>query len=314
MKNNDLRRNHHDQFFRKSFEDPRVAREFLKTWLPSELLLLTDLDSLALQPRSHINALRKETVVDVLFKAKVEKEEAYFYLLLEHQSTADKMMAFRILQYTLNTIDYHLKKYGGQKIPFVYPLVVYNGNRPYHGPTDINDLVDAPKPIVSRYFLKPFQLLDLNCIDDEIIKQNTWAGIMLFVLKHIFERDMLPFIEDIVSILQKMDTKNGVDYAGIVLQYILQRAELSNKEKFFDLIHENLLSETEENLMTIAQQLINEGELGGILKGKLEVARNMLSDGFDPAAIKRVTGFSLKEMDAFIGDGRKSHDYCPTID
>lgn len=51
--------------------------------------------------------------------------------------------------------------------------------------------------------------------------------------------------------------------------------------------------------MTIAQQLINEGFIKGFIEGKLEIARNKLSEGFDPAVIKKMTGFSLKERDAF---------------
>jgi recombination-promoting nuclease RpnB len=56
---------------------------------------------------------------------------------------------------------------------------------------NINDLVDVSKELVERYFLKPFQLVDLGQIDDEKLKQYAWSGVMEFALKHIYARDIL---------------------------------------------------------------------------------------------------------------------------
>ena len=39
----------------------------------------------------------------------IEGHEAYIYLLLEHQSTPDRLMPFRMLKYICNIIDQHLK-------------------------------------------------------------------------------------------------------------------------------------------------------------------------------------------------------------
>ena len=75
--------NPHDQFFRESMKEPRVAREFLKTHLPAELCALVNFNALELQPRSQSNAVRRESIVDVLFKTQIDGKEAYIYLLLE---------------------------------------------------------------------------------------------------------------------------------------------------------------------------------------------------------------------------------------
>ena len=42
----------HDQFFRTVMQDKRVASAFLKVHLPADLLAITDLDQLEIQPRS----------------------------------------------------------------------------------------------------------------------------------------------------------------------------------------------------------------------------------------------------------------------
>jgi len=60
--------NPHDQFFRDSMKNKRVAKEFLQKHLPSDLCASIDFNQLTLQPRSQSNAVRRESIVDLLFK------------------------------------------------------------------------------------------------------------------------------------------------------------------------------------------------------------------------------------------------------
>jgi predicted transposase/invertase (TIGR01784 family) len=184
----------HDHFFRMMMSDKRVAREFFEAHLPKEVLQAIDLDQLELQSSSYIDDLRQESIADMLFKTRVAGHEAYIYLLVDHQSHPDELMPFRVLKYLCNVIDQHLKDTKSKRIPLILPLVVYHGKQPWHYSTDMGDLVDAPKEWVEAYFLKPFTLIDLNKIEDEELKQRSWAGVMELTLKHIFARDMLPCI------------------------------------------------------------------------------------------------------------------------
>jgi predicted transposase/invertase (TIGR01784 family) len=294
-KKTEVIRNPHDQFFRESMKDPRIAQEFLKTHLPDDLRTLVNFNVLELQPRSQSNAVRRESIVDVLFKTKIDGKEAYLYLLLEHQSTPDPLMSFRVLQYTVNAIHEHLRHHKTTKIPLIYPLVVYHG-RPYQFITNINELVDAPKELVDRYFLKPFQLLDLNQIDDDVIRQDTWSGIIKFVLKHIFDSDMLPVFLSVIPILKFLIENDGHDVCGIVLQYAIESGEFSDVEAFFDLINKNVSHEVGESIMSLADKLRHEGKLEGELNKEREIAKRMLDEGAEPAFVAKVTGLSLDKI------------------
>ena len=283
--------NPHDQFFRTVMADIRVSHEFLKLHLPKEICALIDFNELVLQPRSQVNAVRQESTVDLLFKTIIAGKEAYLYLLLEHQSSPDPLMSFRVIQYTVNAISEHLKQYKTTHIPLIYPLVVYHG-RPYKFTTDINDLVDAPRDLVDRYFLKPFQLLDLSKIDDEVIKKNMWSGIMMFALKHIFERDMLPYLRDYMPILAVIEQHKGSDLVGLMLQYTMERGELSDENEFFHLINAHISHETGEKIMTLAEKLIIKGKL----EEKIDMAKKMLAEGVEPAFVAKISGLSLEQV------------------
>jgi len=298
-KNKNQISNAHDQFFRTAMANKQVAREFLRTWLPAELCQVIDFELLEIQPRSYINEVRQESEVDVLFKTTIDGHEAYLYVLLEHQSKPDVLMPFRLLKYVCNIIDQHLKTHGKEKIPLIYPTVVYHGKRKYPYSTDLADLVDAPKELVDRYFLKPFQLIDLGQIDDETLKQHAWSGVMEFVLKHIFARDILPFLKDIAQDMHHLDQIGGRDFIEIVLQYLLERGELSDNEAFFKLIDTQISHEVGEKIMSLAEQLREEGKLEGELKGKLEIAQRMLEAGSDLVFVEKVTGLSRDKIEAF---------------
>ncbi|HAU1484593.1 TPA: Rpn family recombination-promoting nuclease/putative transposase [Legionella pneumophila] len=299
QENNNPITNAHDQFFRTSMADKRVARDFLKAWLPGDLCQTVNFEQLEMQPRSYINDLRKESAVDVLFKTEIEGHEAYLYLLLEHQSTPDQLMPFRLLKYICNIIDHHLKTHdhkSDKKIPLIYPLVIYHGKRKYPFSTNISDLIDAPKSLIDRYFLKPFQLIDLGQIDDKTLKQHAWAGIMEFALKHIFARDILPWLKEIAATLRQMDNEGGRDFIEIVLQYLLERGELSDQDAFFKIIDTQISHEVGEKIMSLAEQLIEEGKAKGKNEERLEIAKKMIEEGIDPDSVIKITGLSLDKI------------------
>lgn len=305
-KNKEAVTNPHDQFFKTAMKDKRVAREFLMRHLPKDLNNQVDFDNLALQPGSFINDIRKESAVDVLFKTTIEDKEVFIYLLVEHQSKPDELMPFRILKYTCNIMDEHLNKHKtalkkkSKKLPLIYPMVIYHAKTPYRYSTNINDLVDAPKEFVDQYFLKPFQLIDLGEIEDEELKKHAWSGVLEFALKHIFARDIFPHIKNIAGLLAQLDQSDGREFVEIVLQYFLERGELKDREQFFELINDNISHEVGGDIMTLAEQLKEEGRhegmIAGELKGKLDVARQLLEDGADLELVARATQLPMPQL------------------
>src|SRR5829696_8531223 len=121
----------HDHFFKKVMMDTRVAREFFETHLPTDLLRIMDLSQMQLISGSFIDDLHKETIADILFTTTIQDHLTYLHLIVEHQSTPDELMPFRILKYTCNIIDKHIKGTKNKTIPLIIPIVVYHGKDPW---------------------------------------------------------------------------------------------------------------------------------------------------------------------------------------
>ncbi len=174
-------------------KDQRVAREFFELHLPKDLYEIVDLNCLELQPGDYFDGMRSEHISDIVYRTKIQGKVAYIHLAVEHQSTFNPLMPFRMEQYRCLIIDQYVNQHPGtKKIPLVITLVLYHGTTLWTASTDIKSIIDASQELIDAYAFKPFLLIDLNTIEDEELKARLWSGAMEMALKHIFANDVLP--------------------------------------------------------------------------------------------------------------------------
>ncbi len=113
----------------------------------------------------------REREDDIIWKVPFRDDWVYVYLLIEFQSTVDQYMALRLLTYIGLLYQDLLKTKqipSGAKLPPVFPVVLYNGRKPWDAPLRIEDLIQEVKGGLSKY--RPlFQYL----IVDEHAYQDT---------------------------------------------------------------------------------------------------------------------------------------------
>lgn len=93
--------------------------------------------------------------------------------------------------------------------------------------------------------------------------------------------------------LEQSDSKN---LAVIVLTYILETGEVSDKKAFFDLINSELPPHIGDEMTTIAEQLKADGVQQGIQQERERIALHLLAKNEDPANIAELTDLSLKKI------------------
>ena len=75
---------------------------------------------------------------DLLFRTTFDGDDAYLYFLIEHQSSPDDLMAFRMLRYQVRIWERHLKTEpttsGKTGLPMIVPVVLYQGHRRWTAP------------------------------------------------------------------------------------------------------------------------------------------------------------------------------------
>ncbi|ARR51825.1 Rpn family recombination-promoting nuclease/putative transposase (plasmid) [Photobacterium damselae subsp. damselae] len=314
----------HDSLFKSFMTTPETARDFLEIHLPETLRKQCDFDTLKLESSSFIEDSLRPYISDVLYSMKTRKGVGYVYALVEHQSRSDAKMAFRMLRYAVAAMQQHLEA-GNNELPLVIPILFYHGREtPYPYSTNWLDLFKDRELAQALYF-QDFPLVDLTVMSDDTIMQHKRVALLELVQKHIRERDVREILEKLVSLLLKGYTTDKQVRA--LMEYLLRVGET---EDFRALVNDlaQKVPEHEETLMTIAEQLKQEGriegERQGLLRGRQqgleeglqqglkeglkeglqqgkyatqkEMAKKMLASGADVDFILNITGLSLAEL------------------
>lgn len=118
----------HDATFRQFLSQPDIARDFMELHLPAELRAICDLSTLKLESGSFVEDDLRQYFSDILYSLKTSNGDGYIHVLVEHQSTPDRHMAFRLMRYAVAAMHRHLEA-GHKQLPLVIPVLFYTGKR-----------------------------------------------------------------------------------------------------------------------------------------------------------------------------------------
>ena len=299
----------HDATFRQFLTQPEIARDFMEIHLPAELRAICDLSTLKLESGSFVEDDLRQYFSDVLYSLKTtDGADGYVHVLIEHQSSPDKHMAFRLIRYAVAAMQRHLDA-GHKKLPLVIPVLFYTGKRsPYPYSTNWLQEFDDPT-LAGKLYTGDFPLVDVTVIPDEEIMGHRSMAALTLLQKHIRQRDLAELTDRLSAILLAGYLSSPQVIS--LIHYIIQAGESANAEAF---VRELALRvpQHEDELMTIAQQLeqkgiekgiqlgeqrgIEKGRHEGKLEGKLEVARTMLANGLDRDAVMKMTGLTADDL------------------
>ncbi|QGY33273.1 ISNCY family transposase (plasmid) [Pantoea cypripedii] len=294
----------HDAAFKAFLTQPDTARDFIDLHLPAELRAICDLSTLKLESGSFVEENLRAYYSDVLYSLKTAAGDGYIQVLIEHQSTPDKHMAFRLMRYAVAAMQRHLDA-GHKKLPLVIPVLFYTGKRsPYPFSTDWLQEFDDPE-LAGRLYGSSFPLVDVTVIpDDDIMNHRSMAALTL-LQKHIHRRDLADLLDKLaVTLLTGHLT--GQQLISLI-NYLVQAGETDDAETFIRNLAQRV-PQHEDELMTIAQQLeqkgiekgrqegMQMGEEKGRLEGKLEVASKLIKTGMSLQSVKEITGLSDEDL------------------
>jgi predicted transposase/invertase (TIGR01784 family) len=287
----------HDAIFKTFLSHPTTARDFMSLHLPPNLLKICDLTTLKLESGSFVEDDLRPYYSDVLYSLKTSSGEGYIQVLIEHQSTPDRHMAFRLMRYAIAAMQRHLDA-GHKTLPLVIPILFYQGKRsPYPYPVNWLELFSDPEDAAQLYG-GDFPLVDITVIPDEEIMQHRSMAALTLLQKHIRQRDLNEFLDQLSKLmLEEFMTRQQM---LTLVNYMLQTGETPDAESFIRELAQRV-PQHEEELMTIAQQLEQKGEQRGAQRGArealLKVAQNMLDNGFDWASVMKMTGLTDQDRE-----------------
>ncbi|MFI7786940.1 transposase, partial [Citrobacter amalonaticus] len=278
---------------------------------------LVHLDTLRLESGSYVDEELKELHSDILYSVKMaEDAHCLLYCIVEHQSTEDEMMAWRMTKYTIRAMNDHLKK-GYRTLPVVVPLLFYHGDvRPYPYSMDWLDCFEQPE-LARRVLSKPWPLIDVSVLDDDDIKTHRRMALLEMVQRDIRLRDGRELLGCLVQLIQT--GLNSREQVEAVLRYtILNGMAGEDISPYINQLSGDI-PEYEDLMDTIAQQLIRKGaeqerqaslereraileqerqaSLERERRTLLDAARALIDNGVSPEVVMKTMGLSREELE-----------------
>lgn len=302
----------HDAVFKNFLTHTDTARDFLDIHLPKEIKAICDLSTLTLESGNFVEESLQEQYSDVLYSVSMQGHPGYLHILIEHQSTPSKKIAFRMMRYAIAAMHRHLEA-GFQQLPLVVPILFYQGKTsPYPYSMCWMDMFASPK-LARRLYSEPFPLVDITTIPDDEIMQHRRVAILELLQKHIRQRDLMKMLEDLVTLLSAEYTTES--QLITLVNYMLLRGHTDQPKIFYRELGRRLPKEKtmgtvaewleEQGILKGLEQGIQQGMQQGIQHGMLQgesnathrVATRMLKSGMSPEFVAEMTDLTREEID-----------------
>lgn len=299
----------HDAVFKRFLRHPETANDFLMLYLPEAIRQRCDFATLRLQSASFIDEDLRAWYSDVLWSVRTTCGAGYIYVVIEHQSSPDNHMAFRLMRYAIAAMQRHLDA-GHKTLPLVVPMLFYHGaTSPY--PFSLNWLDEFADPqLAKRLYGSQFPLIDVTVMPDDEIVQHRRVALLELMQKHIRQRDLSDITESLAAVVMLGYTSPR--QLRMLFHYMLQYGNTAEPGVFLRRLARRL-PQYEETLMSIAQKLKQEGRQEGREEGHLEglqegsrrealrIADSMLQNGLDKEMVQKITGLSADELKPLYG-------------
>ncbi len=286
----------HDAIFKTFLRHGETARDFLEAHLPPFLRPHCNLDTLKLEPESFLDEKLRSRYSDVLYSLQTGNGAGYIYVIIEHQSSPDDHMAFRLMRYAIAAMQRHLD-IGHKTILLVIPILFYHGEEsPYPHSMDWIDEFDDPE-LARQVFYNAFPLVDITVTPDDDIMQHRRMALLELLQKHIRQRDLSGLLEQLVTLLLLGYTTETQLKA--LVSYMFVEGNTENCSALLEKLAQRA-PKHRETLMTIAEQLHQKGREEGLSEGQRiaaqRIAQTLLKEGLDREKVSAITGVAVEEL------------------
>ena len=286
----------HDIGYKKLFQNRVIFRELLETFVHEAWVREIDFDTCETLDKSFIADHYKETESDLIYKLRLRGQEAYIVILLEFQSSVDRLMALRVLNYmTAFYLDYAASHTPVHKLPPLFPIVLYRGKHPWTAPTRMSDLIENHE-LLGRFAVQfeYWKIAEQDFPPEELTHIGNIVS-TLFLTEMQYEPDVLS--EELNHLFDHEDREafwlfmnwvwNRMNYGRMSAEDFARLAQtITSKEE----VKAMILTTMQDYYEKVEREAFVKGEHEGEVKGKIEVARVMLTKGLPPALIAEMTG------------------------
>ena len=263
----------HDKLFREILNRKKEIVKLINRYVkPKEVLTEEMIEK---YDTKFITSIYEKREADIVYKLK--RKEVFF--LIEHQTKVDKLMTYRILDYSLEIIRTRMKNIKGKiekvGIPKVIPLVIYTGQAKWTAKNKLEEVQVEFEHFNGIDVITGYNLIDIRN-EEEAIKEGTAVARMSVIER---KNDT----ENIIEVVKRMskhirDKEERQEFAKEIKYLLSDKLTKEEIEKIEDI----LIEKEGEDAMLHAQMVIRrdfekakeEGRREGMLHAQEVIRRD----------------------------------------
>ena len=173
----------HDENYKRLFAFPRIVADLVRVLVPGDQLDAFDFSTLEKLSSEYVSDELRNRRGDAVWRLRLRDGWLHVLVLLEFQSTDDRDMALRILEYTAllyRELGRNEALGPDGKRPPVLPVVLYNGATRWKAALDVADLITPVGPSLALYqpSQRYFVLDEQHVGDDDLPRSNLMAAVI----------------------------------------------------------------------------------------------------------------------------------------
>ena len=299
----------HDKLFRDILNNNKEVAKLINRYVePKEQITENIIEK---YDTKFLTNIYEEKEADIVYKLKGKE----IFFLVEHQTRVDKLMPYRILEYSLEIIRTRMKniKESIEKvgIPKVIPLVIYTGQAKWTAKEKLEEVQVEFEHLKGIDVITGYNLIDIRS-EQEAIKDGTAIARMSVIER---KNDT----EDIIEVVKRMskhikDKEDRQEFAKEIKYLLSDKLTKEEIEK----IEEILIEREGEEAMLHAQMVIRrdferakeEGRREGMLhaqeikekmqKEQLEklinMAKGFIKENVSVDVVEKITGLKKEQF------------------
>lgn len=297
----------HDKLVKTILKNPEEMAKIINEFLEPSVEVKGE--NLVKYTNSYITQKYKSKEADIVYKLK--NEEVFF--LVEHQSTIDKKMPYRILNYCVDIMQEWVKskKMKRQtKYPIVVPIIIYTGIEKWRIPKNFKDVQLSNQVFGDFKIDLYYNLIEINKLSKKyLIDQQSLFGYGMVIEK---SKNKAELQENLELIVKNAKSKEKLMEISNIIEYLFyDMIEESAKEMLIEKINlkirkeEKDMSSLYERLLAETCEMIKEGKNEGIEEGKKimreimkeEATQSLLKNNVDEEIILKSMKITKKELE-----------------
>ena len=178
----------HDAKFKALFSNRYLMEQLIGGFVDGHLTHRLDIQSLERFPTESVSQDKQGRKYkirhnDVMWRVRfTDGSEMYMLLMVEIQSSVDQSMAIRIAEYVINWYRYLFHGESTNQLPPIFPIVIYDGDRPWTAKMKLSDMVTMPDWMkrIMTWIEASYYVIDLRRLyeDGQLPSGNVFAPLL----------------------------------------------------------------------------------------------------------------------------------------